>query len=280
MIPAQFEYHRPQSLDEALQVLAGTEDAKILAGGHSLLPAMKLRLARPQALVDLGRVPELKKIRQDGAELVLGAMVTHQAIEDSDLLRNKCPLLPEIAAVIGDAQVRNRGTIGGSIVHADPAADWPAAIVALDAQMEVLGPEGSRTIPASEFFVEMMQSAVQPNEILTAIRVRPTKSSTAYVKFAQKASGFAIVGVAAIIDSDQRRVRLGITGAATKAFRATAAEEALEGKPLTPDNIGKAVDKADEGVETLNDIHASADYRAHLIRVNTRRAIDLALSRA
>jgi carbon-monoxide dehydrogenase medium subunit len=280
MIPAQFEYHRPQSLDEALEVLAGTEDAKILAGGHSLLPAMKLRLARPQALVDLGRVPELKEIRQDGAELVIGAMATHQAIEDSELLRNKCPLLPEIAAVIGDAQVRNRGTIGGSIVHADPAADWPAAIVALDAQMEVLGPEGSRTIPASEFFVEMMQSAVQPNEILTSIRVRPTASSVAYVKFAQKASGFAIVGVAAIIDSDQRQVRLGITGAATKAFRAAAAEEVLDGKSLTPDNIRQAVEKADGGVETLNDIHASAEYRAHLIRVNTRRAIDLALSRA
>ena len=280
MIPASFDYHRPESLEDAVQLLATTEDAKLLAGGHSLIPAMKLRLARPQALIDLGRVPELNQIRQDGSHLHIGAMVTHHDIEDSDLLRNKCPLLPEIAAVIGDAQVRNRGTIGGSIVHADPAADWPAGIVVLDAEMEVRGPNGTRTIPASEFFLEMMQSAVQPNEILTGIRVRPTGPAVAYVKFAQKASGFAIVGVAAVIDSDQRAVRIGVTGAATKPFRATAVEEALRGKPLTTENIRPAVEKADEGVETLNDIHATAEYRAHLIRVNAGRAIDLALSRA
>jgi carbon-monoxide dehydrogenase medium subunit len=280
MIPAPFDYHRPQSLQEALQLLATNEDAKILAGGHSLLPAMKLRLARPHVVIDLGRVPELNQIRQEGTQLHIGAMATHRDIEDSDLLKSKCPLLPELAAVIGDVQVRNRGTIGGSIVHADPAADWPAAITVLDAQMEVLGPNGVRTIPATEFFVEMMQSAVQPNEILTGIRVRPTGPAVAYVKFAQKASGFAIVGVAAVIDPDERAVRVGVTGAATKPFRATAVEDALQGKPLTPENIGRAVEKADEGVETLNDIHATAEYRAHLIRVNTRRAIELALSRA
>jgi carbon-monoxide dehydrogenase medium subunit len=280
MIPASFDYHRPQSLEEAVQLLAGTEDAKILAGGHSLLPAMKLRLARPRTLIDLGRVPELNQIRLDGTQLYIGAMATHRDIEDSALLKSKCPLLPEIAAVIGDVQVRNRGTIGGSIVHADPAADWPAAVIVLDAELEVVGPSGARTIPAAEFFVEMMQSAVQPNEILTGIRVRQTGPGVAYVKFAQKASGFAIVGVAAVIQPDQRAVRVGVTGAATKAFRATAVEDALQGKPLTPENIAPAVEKADEGVETLNDIHATAEYRAHLIRVNTRRAIELALSRA
>jgi carbon-monoxide dehydrogenase medium subunit len=279
MIPANFDYHRPQSLDEAMRILSGSDDAKILAGGHSLIPAMKLRLARPQAVIDLGRVPELNQIRPDGTQLRIGAMATHQDIADSELLNSKCPLLPEVAAVIGDAQVRNRGTIGGSIVHADPAADWPAAIVALDAEMDVVGPNGRRTVPASEFFVEMMQSALQPNEILTGIRVRATGSSVAYVKFAQKASGFAIVGVAVIIDAAQRSVRIGITGAATKAFRAAAAEEVLQGQTLSPEKINQAVEKADEGVETLNDIHASAEYRAHLIRVNTRRAIELALSR-
>ena len=279
MIPADFDYHRPQSLEEALRILVTTEDAKILAGGHSLVPAMKLRLARPSAVIDLGRVPELSQIRQDGTHLHIGAMATHHDIESSDLLKKKCPLLPEIAAVIGDVQVRNRGTIGGSIVHADPAADWPAAIVALDAEMEVLGADGTRTVSAHEFFVEMMQSAVQPHEILTGIRVRATGPAVAYVKFAQKASGFAIVGVAAIIDTEEQSVRIGVTGAATKAFRASAAEEALQGKALTSENIGAAIEKADAGVETLNDIHASAEYRAHLIRVNCRRAIELAASR-
>jgi carbon-monoxide dehydrogenase medium subunit len=279
MIPAPFDYHRPQTLDEALALLGSLEDAKLLAGGHSLIPALKLRLARPQALVDLGRLPELAYIRQDGSRIRVGAMTTHHAIESSELLREKCPLLPEVAASIGDAQVRNRGTIGGSVVHADPAADWPAAILALDAELEIAGPNGRRTVPAGEFFVEMMQSAVQPNEILVEIRVPTTSSAVAYAKFAQKASGFAIAGAAVLIDAASKSVRVGITGASTKAFRASATEDALQGRALTHEAIAEAAQRADEGVETLNDIHASASYRAHLIRVQTRRALDLALSR-
>jgi len=279
MIPASFAYHRPSTVNDALQLLGETGEAKLLAGGHSLIPAMKLRLAQPPALIDLGRIAELNYIRQDGARLRIGAMTTHHQIETSELLKAKCPLLPEVAATIGDAQVRNRGTIGGAIVHADPAADWPAAIVALDAEMEIAGPTGRRTVPAADFFVEMMQSAVQPGEILVEIRVPVTSASVAYVKFAQKASGFAIAGVAAVIDEDGRQVRLGVTGASTKAFRATAAEQALRGRNLTAESIAAAAEKADEGVETLNDIHASAEYRAHLIRVHTRRALEMAWSR-
>jgi len=280
MIPAPFSYHRPSSLDEALQLLADLPDAKLLAGGHSLLPAMKLRLAQPQSLIDLGRIPGLNGIRQDGARLRIGALATHFDLETSALLKEKCPLIPEVAASIGDAQVRNRGTIGGSIVHADPAADWPAAIVALDAEMELAGPAGRRSVRADDFFVEMMQSAAQPNEVLVEIRVPVTGASVAYVKSVQQASGFAIVGVAAVVNEEALTVALGVTGAATKAFRASATEAALNGHSLTPERIESAALTADEGVETLNDIHASAGYRAQLIRVNTRRALELAFSRA
>ena len=279
MIPANFNYIRPAYLDEALTALAENEEAKILAGGHSLIPAMKLRLATPRTIVDISRIADLGYIRHDGEQIVVGAMATHAAIESSALLAGQCPLLPEVAATIGDAQVRNRGTIGGSLVHADPAADWPAAILALEAQLEIAGPGGRRLVNAADFFIEMMQSAVQPNEILVEVRLPVTMRSVAYVKFAQKASGFAIAGVAAVIDAPDKAVQIGVTGAATKAFRATAAEEFLRGQTLTPANIALAADKADEGIETLNDIHASAEFRAHLTRLHTRRALELAASR-
>ena len=279
MIPAPFDYARPQTLDEALVALASSDDAKILAGGHSLIPAMKLRLAQPRKVVDISRLSALSYIRAASGLIAIGAATTHHAIESSDVLKEKCPLLPEVAAQIGDAQVRNRGTIGGSLVHADPAADWPAAIVALDAQLEIAGPNSRRTVAAGDFFVEMMQSAVQPNEILVEIRVPITGPSVAYVKFAQKASGFAIAGVAAIVESTSKTVRVGVTGVARKAFRATGVEDALRGKALTSANIAAAADKADEGLETLNDIHASAEFRAHLTRVNTRRALERAAGR-
>ncbi len=281
MIPAAFHYFRPQSVDEALGLLARHgEDAKVLAGGHSLIPAMKLRLAQPKTIIDIGRVADLSYIRERDGRIAIGAMTTHSEIEGSPFLQEKSPLLPEVAGQIGDVQVRNRGTIGGSLVHADPAADWPAAILALDGEMEVAGPAGRRTVKASDFFVEMMQSAVQSNEILVEIRVPATAKSVAYEKFAQKASGFAIAGVAAVVNKAKNTVAVGVTGAATKAFRATAVEEMLRGKPLTSDAIRTAAEKADEGVETLNDIHASAQFRANLIRVNTRRALDRASNRA
>jgi carbon-monoxide dehydrogenase medium subunit len=265
VIPAPFDYARPATLDEALGLLARHgEDAKVLAGGHSLLPAMKLRLSQPKMVIDIGRLPDLRGIRQDGGRIAIGALSTHYEIESSDLLQRDCPLMPEVAATIGDVQVRNRGTIGGSLVHADPAADWPAAILALDAEMEIAGPGGRRTVQAGGFFIDMLQSAVGAGEILTAIRVAPTGRNVAYEKFAQKASGFAICGVAVAAG------RVGITGVASKAYRAAAVEKALAL------GAADAAEKAADGVDVLGDIHASAEFRAHLARVHTRRALDRA----
>src|SRR6266446_10824752 len=237
MIPSQFDYHRPTTLDEALRLLSQSEDAKVLAGGHSLLPAMKLRLAQPKTIVDVGRIADLNYIREQNGLIAIGAMTTHFEIESSALLNDKCPLLPELALHIGDVQVRNRGTFGGSLVHADPASDWPAAVLALDAEFEIAGPNGRRTVRAGDFFVEMMQTAVQPSEILCEIRVPKTTKSVAYVKFAQKASGFAIAGVAVVIDRPNKTVRVGITGIAPKAYRATGVEKELNGKVLNDEII-------------------------------------------
>ena len=283
MIPASFEYFRPQTLDEALGLLdAHGEDAKVLAGGHSLIPAMKLRLAQPKTIIDLGRMADLRYIREETGHLAIGALTTHHSVESSTLLRERCPLLPEVAQQIGDVQVRNRGTLGGSLVHADPAADWPAAILALDAEMEVAGTNGRRTIRAADFFIEMLQTALQPNEILVQIRVPATPASVAYVKFAQKASGFAIAGVAAVVNKGERNVAVAITGVSTRAYRARAVENALRGKPLTKEAIAEAAQLAieDDNAEPLNDLHASAEFRVHLARVHTRGALELALARS
>lgn len=279
MIPAPFDYHRPRSLDEALALLSSTEDAKILAGGHSLLPAMKLRLAQPRNVIDIGRIADLNHIREHNGRIHIGALATHHALATSDLLRARCPLLPEVAAEIGDVQVRHRGTLGGSLAHADPAADWPAPILALDAEMEIAGPAGRRVVRAADFFVDMMQSAVQPNEILVEIRVPVTTTAVAYAKFAQKASGFAIAGAAVVVNAQARRVQIGITGVAPKAYRATAVEQALAGATLNSAAIARAAAHAADGIETLNDIHASAEFRAHLACVQTRRALEVAVSR-
>jgi carbon-monoxide dehydrogenase medium subunit len=281
MIPARFEYFRPTSVDEAIGLLARHgEDAKVLAGGHSLIPAMKLRLAQPKVVVDLGRIGDLSYIRDSGGMIAIGAMTTHYAIESSDLLRQKCPLLSEVAPQIGDVQVRNKGTIGGSLVHADPAADWPAAILALEAELEVAGPGGRRRLKAAGFFVDMLQTAVGPNEILVEIRVPQTPASVAYVKFAQKASGFAIAGVAVTLDKPAKTVRVGVGGVAPKPYRASAVETALRGKTLSAETIRAAAQHAADGVDPLGDIHASAEFRAHLARVNTRRALEQAASRS
>ena len=279
MIPASFDYLRPTTLDDALKALAQNEDAKVLAGGHSLVPAMKLRLAQPKMVIDIGRIAGLNYIRDAGSHIAIGSMVTHYEIEFSRLIQEKCPLLAEVAPQIGDVQVRHKGTLGGSLVHADPAADWPAAILALDAPIEVAGPGGRRTIKATDFFVEMMQSAVQPNEILCEIRVPTTARSVAYVKFAQKASGFAIAGAAAVVDKANRTVAVGITGIAPKPYRATAVENALKGRELTAEIVREACARVIDEAEPLNDIHASAEFRAHLAQVNCRRALELAQAR-
>ncbi len=281
MIAAAFAYFRPQTLPDAVSLLVQHgEDARILAGGHSLIPSMKLRLAQPKTLIDLGRIADLNYVREQDGLIAIGAMTTHHEIEAESLLREKCPLLPELAATIGDVQVRHRGTMGGSLVHADPAGDWPAAILALDAELEAVGPDGPRFIQARKFFVDLFQTALRPNEILREIRVPCTARSAAYVKFAQRASGFAIAGTAVVVNAERKTVSVGITGVAAKPYRAGAVEKKLEAQPLTSENIAAAAQKAANRIEALNDIHASAEYRKHLARVNTMRALELAASRS
>ena len=287
MIPAPFDYAVPATLDEALSLLASrTDDAKILAGGHSLIPAMKLRLAQPAMLIDIGRIKDLSYIREDGGQIRIGAMTTHYQIESSARLREICPLLSECAAQIGDVQVRNKGTIGGSLAHADPAADWPAAIIALQAEMVAVSAQGERVISASDFFVDMLTTALQPNEILREIRLNAPQGRTgqAYLKAPQPASGFAVVGVAVhLVRGDDGRCQaanVGITGVAAKAYRAGGVENALAGSTLDGQAIANAAAHAADNVETNADLYASAEYRRHLAKVYTRRAIEMAAQRA
>ena len=281
MVPASFAYHRPDTIDHAVKLLAGLGDeARVLAGGHSLIPAMKLRLAQPTALVDLGAVRELRAIEERAGRLRIGAMATHADILGSSLLAKRCPLLVQTAYHIADTQVRNLGTIGGSLVHADPAADWPAVVLALDAELEVVGPAGLRTIAVANFFVDVLQTSLQPGEILTYIHLPATSTAVAYVKTEQKASGFALCGVAATIDRGSRYVRIGITGVGHVAYRAQAVERTLQGTDITAESIANASSLAAEGVTPLTDIHASAEFRAHLATVNTARALRQALKRA
>jgi len=286
VIPAQFEYHAPTSVKEALQLLAthGT-GAKVLAGGHSLLPLMKFRLATPGHLIDLGRIAGLRFIRLEGSHAVIGAMATHWMIESSDVLQQELSVLPETAAQIGDLQVRNMGTIGGSLAHADPAADYPAAVLALEAELVAEGPRGRRTIAAADFFTGLYATALNPDEILVEVRVPlpPARTGTAYLKFPHPASGFAVVGVAAVVTLDAQkrctRARVGVTGVAPVPYRANAVEDSLTGKTLTPETIAAAAESAAEGVDVNADIFASADYRRHLAKVFTKRAVQAAIER-
>jgi len=287
MIPSAFDYFAPRSLDEALTLLAqhGPE-AKLLAGGHSLLPMMKLRLAAPRVLIDLGKVAGLSYIREEGGCIVIGAMTTHAEIEHSNLLKRRAPLLAETAAEIGDVQVRNCGTLGGTAAHADPAADYPAALLALDAEFVLASQQGTRTVAARDFFVDMLTTALQPGEILTEIRLAADSGRTgsAYRKLHQPASGFAIVGVAARLTLDGggrcAGVAVGITGVASKAYRAAGVERGLGGQSLDSKRIAEAAAQAARGIEPLSDLHASARYRAAMATVFTRRALAAALERA
>ncbi|MGE0821662.1 MAG: xanthine dehydrogenase family protein subunit M [Candidatus Binatia bacterium] len=287
MIPAAFAYHKPRTLDEALSLLGQFgDDAKLLAGGHSLIPALKLRLASLGHLIDLGHISGLSYIREDNGHLCIGARTTHYEVESSALLTQRCPLLVECASTIGDVQVRNRGTIGGSLAHADPAADYPAAILALEAEITAVKAGGTRSIAAEDFFVDMLTTALEPGEIITEVRIPPlsAKTGSAYVKVPQPASGFAVVGVAALVTLDAQGrctiVRIGVTGAATKAFRARDTETALTGKKPDEATLKQAAVQATNDVETSGDIFASSDYRAHLARVYTKRALAQAVARA
>ena len=287
MIPAPFEYAAPKTLEEALRLVERHGDeAKILAGGHSLLPLIKLRLAQPRYVIDIGRLRGMSYIREENGHIAIGALTTHAEIESSSLLRSKCPLLPETAAVIGDVQVRNRGTLGGSLAHADPAADYPAAVLALDVEIVAASTSGTRTIPVNEFFLDMLTTALRPGEILSQVRVAPLapRTGTAYEKLHQPASGFAIVGAAARVTLAKggkiEDVAVGITGLGPKAFRAAAVEKALRGKKASDELLAEASRYAAQGIEPLSDLHASADYRREMAAVYTRRALERALARA
>jgi aerobic carbon-monoxide dehydrogenase medium subunit len=288
MIPSPFEYLAPTTLQEALSLLSTHKDeAKLLAGGHSLLPMMKLRLAAPAYLIDLGRIPGLAYIRESDGQIQIGPLTTHFMVESSALLRQHLPALAEAAGMIGDVQVRNRGTIGGSLAHADPAGDLPAAMQMAEAQFKLIGPAGERRVSTEQFFVDLMTTALRPDELLAEIQlaVPPAHTGSAYLKVFQKASGFAIVGVAAGITlaADGRvcqTARVGITGVAAKSFRARSVERALEGKAIDAAAITAAAEYASDGAEALSDLHASGDYRLALARVYTKRALLRAMTRA
>ena len=282
MIPQNFEYAAAQTLDDAIaQVNAG---AKPLAGGMSLIPMMKLRLAAPERVVDIGRLKELSYIREEGGAIHIGAAATHYDIESSAQLRSKCPLLSETASHIGDLQVRNMGTIGGSVAHADPSADYPAAMQALEAKFVLKSSKGERTVSAADFFVDTFATALDLGELVREVIV-PVESQGAgvsYQKMYQPASGFAIVGVAARVTRSGGKismVRLGVTGLGGKSFRAVEAEKALQGKAGSATEIQNAAALVTAGVEANSDLHASADYRKHLAVVYAARALTAALAR-
>ncbi len=285
MYPAQFDYVAPTSLDEALKLLAeGGGDAKLLAGGHSLLPMMKLRLAQPAKLIDLRKVPGLTEIKVSGDGVTIGAMVTHAQVASSPEIRRALPALAETAEKIGDLQVRNRGTIGGSLAHADPAGDLPATFLALEGEVAVRGTGGERTIRAADFFVDILTTSLGEDEIITRVRF-PTQSGrvgAAYLKFDHPASHYALTGVAAVVtlgdDGKIQRARIGVTGVGPKAYRAESVEQAIVGKGA--DAASEAAQTAADGIDCNDDIHASAEYRAHLARVFTRRALEAAIQRA
>jgi carbon-monoxide dehydrogenase medium subunit len=287
MIPAQFDYQAPATLEEAVSLLAGNPDgAKVLAGGHSLIPAMKLRLAQPQLLVDIGRIKSLAYIREDGDQILIGATTTHYQLESSDLLKRICPLLPACATSIGDVQVRNKGTIGGSLAHSDPAGDWPAAILALRANLVLTGPNGERTVKADDFFVDLLTTDLQPGEILREIRIaKPSgRFGQAYQKVRHPASGFAVVGIAVNLalnaDGSCNSAGVGVTGVGSKAYRAQGVESALNGASLDDQTIANAAAHVCDGVDPNSDLYASSEYRCHLAQVHTRRAIQAARSTA
>jgi carbon-monoxide dehydrogenase medium subunit len=284
MLPAEFDYVRPPGLEEALQALATHgEDGKILAGGQSLIPLLKLRMSDLAALVDVGRVPELRGIAEEGDALVIGAGTTYLQALDSDLVQRRCPLLIQAIRQVGDPQVRARGTIGGSLAHADPAGDLPAVAVCLGAAIRAVGPQGQRTIAAGDFFVDLLTTALQPDEIVTSARFPATDkplTGTAYVKHRHPASGYAVVGVAALVrlgqDGTCQDARVAITGASTHAVRRPSVESALAGRQLDDAALTAACTTAADGLDLMSDAYASGEYRGHLTRVLTKRALQQA----
>jgi aerobic carbon-monoxide dehydrogenase medium subunit len=279
MIPAKFDYTRPGSLDEAVRVLAdGGEDAKVIAGGQSLLPLLRLRLAFPDLLVDVGRLSELRGVRDEGAVLWIGALTTHDQVVSDPLIAEHCGLLAEAAATVADPAVRHRGTLGGSLSHADPAADLPAVIAALEATITVRGAAGDREISAADFFVDYLTTSLAPGEILTGVRVPKLGADWGYryEKFHRTAQAWAIVGVAALARRSNGQVaeaRIGLTNMGPVPVRARAAEQAAAGAQASRDALAAAAAHADAEAQPPSDLHGAPDYRRHLARVLTGRAL-------
>lgn len=288
MYPTEFAYHAPTTLADAVRLLqSGDGDVKVLAGGQSLLPLMKLRFAQPGTLVDIGRIGELRGIREEGDTLVIGATTTYRDVLDSAVAAQKVPLLVEAVHEVGDMQVRTRGTIGGSLAHADPAGDLPAVVLALDGTVSATGPQGTRTIAARDLFVDLLTTSLQEGEVLTTVRLPATnqpQTGTAYVKHRHPASGYAVVGVAAVVriagDGTCQEARVAITGAGSHATRASGVEQAMVGGLLNEQAIAAAAGHAADGLDLMSDSYASSEYRAHLTRVYARRAVTLAVERA
>jgi carbon-monoxide dehydrogenase medium subunit len=273
VIPAEFEYEVAGSVEEAIELLGSREDAKLLAGGHSLIPAMKLRIARPDTVIDVGRLDDLRYIREDGDVIAIGALTRHHDVATSDLLREHCGLIPHAAAMVGDPQVRHRGTIGGSVAHGDPASDMPGVLRTLDAEFVATGPGGERTIAAADFFTGVFETALGPQDVLTEIRVpKIGDAGWSYLKFARRAQDWATVAVAAVASNGG--VKVGLVSMGGTPLRASGVEEALASGAAP----AEAAAKADEGTEPSSDVAGSADYRRHLARVLTRRAIEQALA--
>ncbi len=284
MFPAKFAYASPQSLQEALGLLADP-DAKILAGGHSLLPLMKLRLAQPKLLVDIGRIPGLSYVRREDGVLAIGAMTTYRQIQMSPEVHQAAPVLADAAHEVGDPQVRAKGTLAGALAHADPAGDLPAVALALGGAIRAVGSGGERDIDLDGFFVDMLTTSLQEREIIGEVRlkIQPTGAGAAYQKFDQPASHYALTGVCAVITLQNGSIasaRIGVTGVGPKAYRPTAVEQALVGTRAEEEAVKAAVQTVADGIDVQGDIHASPEYRAHLARVFTRRAVLEAAQRA
>ena len=283
MISSPFEYSRATSLDDALAKLrASNGDGKFIAGGHSLVPLMKLRLSEPKVLIDIARIPGLAGLREKDGKIEIGAGTVHHDVASSALLRKVCPAIAECAGDIGDPQVRNRGTIGGSLAHADPAADYPAVMLALDAEIHLKGPKGWRVVKAADFFQGLFTVDLAGDEIIAGVQFSPVKSA-AYAKLHQRASHFAIVGIAAAVDVKDgviQSARIGVTGASAHATRLADVEKTLAGKPATAATFEAAAQNAGAKLQDVNaDIHASEEYRRAMVAVFTERALKAALAR-
>ncbi|HEY0487170.1 MAG TPA: xanthine dehydrogenase family protein subunit M [Mycobacteriales bacterium] len=279
MIPASFDYVAPQSVEDAVAALASAgEDAKVMAGGQSLIPVLRLRLSYPETVVDLGRIPELKGVRDDGDAIVIGSMTTHDEILRDPLVRQFAPLLVQATETVADPQVRHRGTFGGSLSHADPAGDLPSVALALDAELVIAGPDGRRTVAARDFFLDYLTTAIQPGEILTEIRLPKLGEGwgTCYEKFNRVAQAWSIVAVAAAVRRENGSIaeaRVGLTNMGSTPLRATAVEQALAGQSADASVVSAAAEHAADGTTPPEDVNARADYRSHLATVLTRRAL-------